>query len=127
MAKIPEHTDNALSGHHPNDLIIIYSKYEDLLEHDQEQNANMKGGYVPQWFMIDCVDDTRGFSTSPTKALVCQSYEQMDRFGREAILNARTSKKNIRKVVFYYVTSVTSVSGIQPFTNHDVYTGLASF
>ena len=110
---VPEHTTNALSGHHENDLIIIYSKYEDLLAAHITPNPAMKGKYVPQWFMTDCVSDTRGVSIAPKTATVCENYREMATFGKESITSVTTGK--VRKVLFYYSPSIIHVSGSRPF------------
>lgn len=110
---VPEHTDNAISGHHENDLIIVYSKYEDLVADDTKRDPIHLGKFVPQWFMTDCVSDTRGVSTTPDQPTLCHSYGDMAHFGTRSI--NRVVPDGIRKVLFYYSTCLIKVSGMEPF------------
>jgi len=74
---IPIHTTK-LRGHHPNDLIIIYSKYQDL--ETKELNPEFMGKYVAQWFATDYVNDKRGISM-PVSTPLLFTYEQMANVG----------------------------------------------
>lgn len=111
---VPEHTDNGINGHHENDLIIIYSKYEDLLSTDIERDPTLIGKYVPQWFMTDCVSESRGISTTPNRPMLCDSYRQMEQYGCDSI--TRATKREIRKVLFYYSKCILKVSDVEPFS-----------
>lgn len=47
------HTDH-LKGHDPSDVIVIYSKYEDLITKSQDQPGQhyiFHNGFVPTWSM----------------------------------------------------------------------------
>lgn len=46
----PIHT-NKLRGHKHNDLIVIYSKFEELLPNNENKEA--VGLLIPQWFGTD--------------------------------------------------------------------------
>jgi len=112
---VPEHTTNALSGHHENDLIIIYSKYEDLAWDPAEQEPDKMGLYIPQWFTIDCVRDTRGISCSSGIPTLCLSYRQMEEMGRKTVERMPIKAFKIRKVLFYYTKETISINGQDPF------------
>jgi hypothetical protein len=101
-----------LRGHGPNDLIIIYSKFEDLISKERHIESAL-GKYIPQWFGIDYQTETSGITIPADQITIC-TYEQMEEFGRKMMKGVVKGK--IAKVLFYYSDSILAVNDMDPFT-----------
>ena len=89
---IPVHTKR-LTGHKPRDLIIIYSKYEDLILNDDNDTTG-KGLYIPQWLGINYVSNNRGLTMRFDELTIC-TYEEMAKLGIK-IMNDKLAELNRR-------------------------------
>lgn len=110
-SNIPVHTEN-LKGHHENDIIIIYSKYEDLFPIKENQDPNALGLLVPQWFGTDCVNERRGVFLPTNEPIIC-TYKEMEEMGRKGLSEMINGK--LRKAIFLYKSNPISINGMQPF------------
>jgi len=103
------HTDK-LRGHKHNDLIIIYSKLNELFPH----NTNIQASelFVPQWFGTDYVNIRRGVSVPLDKPIGC-TFEQMATLGKQTM--NRKVKGGVDRVLFYHTDTILSICGMRPF------------
>lgn len=111
----PIFTDK-LNGHHPNDLIVIYMKYEDRIEDNankvnESYNKKHSGKYIPQWFSINRVDDKSSISL-PASSLIC-TFKEIENYGRKSM--SRLVRGGVRNVLFYYSSDVINMYGMSPF------------
>ena len=106
---VPIQTEK-LTGHHPNDIIVIYSKYEDL--ENKNLNPEFIGKYVPQWLVTDYVNSRRGISLPMSQPILC-TYKQMYSMGRENM--GKYCKGKINRILFYYSKTIISINDMTPF------------
>ena len=113
----PVHTKR-LRGHKPRDLIIIYSKYEDLMPGD---NITREELYIPQWIGTDYVNNKRGLSIAFDEVNIC-TYEEMAELGLRNI-NQKLAELGTRsidhycksnRVFFFYHDRIMAINGINP-------------
>lgn len=106
--KIPEHTNDFLTKG-ANDIVIIYSRFEDLFP----GNKVAVGAFIPQWVGIGLSDKQHGwcinFSGTPK---VLKTYNEMIELDMKKL---RISK--INRVLFYYKDSLTTINEYEPFQN----------
>ena len=105
---IPEHIP-FLQHQNEDDLIIVYSKYEDLLPNS---DPKCMGKFVPQWFITDYVNENRGVFIPAGKTIMC-TYKEMEEFGM-AQINHQLSA-NIKKVLFHHSERILKVNNMDPF------------
>ena len=116
----PVHTKR-LRGHKPRDLIIIYSKYEDLISSGDSTKG--KGLYIPQWIGTDYVDATKGISIPFDNIIIC-TYKEMADVGiimmnRKLAELGTTNIDNyckINRIFFFYQSRIMTISGVTPLT-----------
>lgn len=70
----PEHV-NTFEVKNRNDVIILYSQFEDLFP--SQKNKDTIGTFIPQWVGMGLVDDKSGFCFSFKTPTVCQSYSDI--------------------------------------------------
>ena len=101
---------NKLNGHRHNDLIIIYSKLEELLpDNDKAQGTGL---LAPQWFGTDYVNSRRGVSIPLNNIIAC-TFEQMATLGKQTI--QRQVRGEIARVLFYHTDKIISINGMPPY------------
>lgn len=104
----PNHTQK-LRRHHPNDIIIIYSKYEDVKD---DNHPDYVSKFFPQWVGTDYVNDRTGI-TIPLNELILCTYPQMANLATKYISQVCNSK--VRKILFYYSPTVIVINNMEPF------------
>lgn len=107
--EFPEHTIK-LRGHRKNDLIIIYSKYEDLVTEYQTPEA--MGLNIPQWFCIDYTTMMGGISRPLPEPSIC-TYEKMKEEGIATMEEHYNVK--IKRVLFYHAEKIFLIKNQAPF------------
>ena len=105
----PLFTNNCISGHDENDLIILYANYEEIAPPPIDHT--FIGQFVPQWFATECISHTRGKTISAgNKPTICATYQEMETMGRNAFHNTP-----IEKVKFFHTKEIMLLNGTHPF------------
>lgn len=107
----PLHTDK-IKGHNPNDILIIYLKYEDMVKDETKRESYAKGLYVPQWFATDLVSETAGIFLSTNTPTLC-TYKQMEEMARNKM--DRFIRGGVSAVKYYYSNTLMSINGMNSF------------
>lgn len=103
---VPEHTDE-FQTKGPNDIVIIYSRFEDLFPGNKEA----VGGFIPQWVGFGIINDCSGFCNNFSRQpSVCQTYKQMTEFALKKLI---TSK--IQNISFCYKNYCVTINEMSPF------------
>lgn len=104
------HVDQ-LKGHDAHDIIVVYSKYEDVITKAKEGPIPKKL-YFPQWICTDMVSESSGIWL-PMPQLVACTYEEMKEL---ALLGLKDAVKGpFGPVKFYYQSNILTINGATPF------------
>jgi hypothetical protein len=101
------HTDH-LKGHDASDIIVVYSKYEDIITTPQVQ----KKLYFPQWICTDMVTETSGIWLPMPQRVAC-TYEEMKDLALNGLKNLVSGP--FGNIKFYYQSTILVVNGTTPF------------
>lgn len=107
----PLHTDT-IRGHNYDDLIIVYSKYEEMVKDPSKRDPRAKGLYAPQWFATDLASKTTGIFIPAQTPILC-TYEEMEELARKRMKS--TVNCEFSTVKFYHRDTVMVVNGMDPF------------
>jgi hypothetical protein len=115
----PLFADEIFYGHNRDDLIIVYSSYEDIPMNKEDRLALFKGRFFPQWFLTNCTDGRNaGYQPTGKDSPSLCSFQQMAAFGKMIVSKRSLGEDdgvNVKNVRFFYSPKILLIHENHPF------------